>query len=104
MGIYLQTNSKGEPLVNGQKAAGLIADGAIRQASPRYVHDRSVCVVDNGSFDAAAFLFAPDEFDAFLNDGTRRPRVWLEITPEQLAQIEPGLIASYRGEPVRRGR
>lgn len=104
MGIYLQTNSKGVLLTNNRKAADLIADGAVRQDHPHYVHDKSVCVVENGVFDAAAFAFDEREFDAFLNDGTRRVKHWLEITPEQRAKIDEGTIAAYRNEPVIRGR
>jgi hypothetical protein len=104
MGIYLDVNSKGEPLSTIGKADELIKDGAVEQKSPHYVHDRSVCVVSNGPFDAAAFIFDPREFDAFLHDGSNRPKRWLECTPEQINKIDYSLIAAYRHEPVIRGR
>jgi len=104
MGIYLNVTLNGALPALG-KADVLIKDGAVEQKEPHYVHNRSVCVVNNGLFDAAAFAFDEREFDAFLNDGSGRPKRWLECTPEQIRlNADDSLIASYRGEPVVRGR
>lgn len=102
MGLYLNQTSKHESLPAKGKADVLIADGAVEQTEPHYVHDKSVCVVSNGSFDAAAFAFNEEEFSYFRDDGTNRRKRWLECTPEQIAaSLRAEDIANFRQEVKR---
>ena len=78
MGKYINVNSKGEILHPLGKAHALINDGATVQSTPKYVPGKSVCVVENGFFDAAAYAFDEDEFMIFFNDQSGRRRTWLE--------------------------
>lgn len=85
MGLYLEVDSKGEPLGTRTKANKLIADGAEEITTTPTYQKNLVCVVDNGPFEAAAFCFSRREFTAFFtsqNDG-RRYR-WLVATKEQM--------------------
>ena len=36
-----------------------------------------ICVVDNGSFEAAGLMYDQKELDSFALDGTGRPKTWL---------------------------
>lgn len=102
MGLYLNKTSKGEYLPARGKADALIADGAVEQDTLHYVRDKSVCVVDNGAFDAAAFAYNEEEFVYFRDDGTTRPKRWLEVTPEQIAaSLRPEDITNFRNEVIR---
>jgi hypothetical protein len=50
-----------------------------------------VCVVDNGPFEAAAWLFSEHEFSAFTEStpGDERPRKFLLVPAEKIKQIFP---------------
>lgn len=78
MGYYINQDSKGSPLTANGKSSQLVADGAIVQETPKYIPEKSVCVISNGIFDAAAYCYCQDEFDEFLNDHSGRPKVFLE--------------------------
>ena len=80
MGKYIEKNSQGEgwPSATG-KADFLIADGA-KEVSGTEIKFQPflICVVENGPFDAAAYVDTRQEFEAFqpdFRDG--RPRRWL---------------------------
>jgi hypothetical protein len=80
MGLYLEQTFKKERLPHN-KAAGLIADGGEFLANGKYNGEWSpdlVCVVDNGLFTAAAWVYSKQEMEDFqpsLSD--RRPRTWV---------------------------
>jgi hypothetical protein len=38
-----------------------------------------VCVIDNGIFQAAAYLNTPNEFEVFRDDRSGRPKDWLIV-------------------------
>jgi len=49
-------------------------------------HEALICVVDNGLFEAAAFCYDQDEFQAFsYPDG--RPRVWVVIDRKKACEL-----------------
>lgn len=76
MGLYINKDSKGDPLSHN-KAKSLINDGAQVISPPHEWEENIVCVVDNGPFMAAGYCFSPDEMDAFkYEDG--RQKVWLK--------------------------
>ena len=87
MGRYINQTSTGLILGPLGKARALINDGAIMQSTPKYIPGKSVCVVNNYVFEAAAYAYDEDEFMVFLNDDTGRPRIFLEYEwAEQLSQ------------------
>ena len=46
-----------------------------------------VCLVNNGSFSAAAVAFCQSEIDAFSNPRDARPRRWYMVTRGMLYQV-----------------
>jgi len=78
MGRYINENSKGQTLSATGKATQLINDGARIQVIPTYVPGKSVCVVENGLFDAAAYAYSEAEFNEFYNDDSGRRKTFLE--------------------------
>ena len=51
-----------------------------------------VCVVDNGPFEAAAFVYSQAEFDAFHDPADFRPKTWVVMdreTAEKLSGYAP---------------
>lgn len=78
MGRYINQNSKGESLPANGKAAALIADGAKVISQPTEFEENVVCVVENGMFDAAGYMFNANELKAFTYPGDNRPKTWLK--------------------------
>ena len=77
MGFYVDRNLKGEPLASLHKHTQLVASGAEDVAGTKYFPDL-VCVVSNGSFDAAGWCFSEDEYAVFrVPDG--RPKRWCRV-------------------------
>ena len=74
MGYYINQNSKGQGLPALCKVSALIADGAtITDASFK---ENLVCVVNNGPFEAAGYMYSENEFNQFARpDG--RDKIWL---------------------------
>lgn len=48
-----------------------------------------ICVVENGFFDAAGYIFSPDELQAFSDPNDDRRRTWLTM-PKVLAESLSG--------------
>lgn len=77
MGYYIDKTKKRELSSSYEdKISGLIDDGATHTTGDRF-QENLVCVVNNGPFAAAGYAFDEREFDAFANDGSRRPKTWL---------------------------
>lgn len=73
MGYYINHNSKGEPL-GRNKVHDLIQDGA--KLTSATFQPNLICVVNNGSFQAAAYCYNEDEFkQCKRQDG--RIKTWL---------------------------
>lgn len=79
MGYYIDIDSKGNPLPAKGKSKALLSDGAI-MAGAKY-QENLVCVVENGSFDAAGYIYSQREFDDFNHPDDIRVKTWL-IHPE----------------------
>ena len=78
MGYYIN-HTKAGPLPPKSKAAALIAnEDAVEVMSPEFNPDVAlICVVDNGSFEAAGFCFSREEMMEFSK--TYRPTRWLTM-------------------------
>ena len=86
MGIYISKNSHGKVLRDHDKVSDLHEDGAhlltLEEVKVlEYEPDVLICIVDNGSFQAAAFIYDKKEFQTFYTykekyiDG--RPYYWM---------------------------
>jgi hypothetical protein len=79
MGRYINHTSTGTPLPARGKMSALLADGAtlyggiLKNANL----DTLVCIVDNGMFEAAAWVYDKREVAEFSNPQDRRQKVWL---------------------------
>jgi hypothetical protein len=73
MGYYINENSKGETLSACGKVRELIKDGA--KLTDESFKENLVCVVDNFTFDAAAYMFSEHEFDYFKESSSSK--TWL---------------------------
>lgn len=81
MGLYINQNSKGETLPAVFKATCLIEDGAkMLFSEPDKWEEGIVCVVNNGYFDAAAYVHSHEELEAFKSRVDPRPKVWLKYS------------------------
>lgn len=78
MGFYIEHFKDGTRWRSDRnKADQLIANGAVEIPKPDKLVSNLVCVVENGGFDAAAYVYNDDEFEEFTkNLGGRRAR-WL---------------------------
>lgn len=87
MGLYLEVDSKGVPLGAKTKVERLLADGA-KEIVPVTYEKNLVCVVDNGPFQAAAFMYSRQEYREIRAELAHdsRPYVWLRCRDEQIAR------------------
>lgn len=88
MGYYIEPTNGGTK----GKADDLIRnDGAVEQSAPVYHEQNSehvtVCVVDNGPFEAAGVAYSENEFNVFRNDSSGRPKRWLTMSREKVATL-----------------
>lgn len=82
MGYYFEApiHQKAQELLNlGAKEVSL-SDAA---ATARGTTHGVFCVVDNGIFDAAAFCFSPQEFEAFTRPDDPRPKRFFSLPRSQ---------------------
>lgn len=91
MGDYINVDSKGQRLPFRYKAAQLIKDGAeLLLETPKAWEPNLVCVVNNGDFEAAAYVRHARDLQDF-SDPTdyMRPKVWLKYAhAEALSKIK----------------
>jgi len=88
MGFYIQGPTK-------NKAAFIIVNyGGKIIAPPEKFSDIPkdvglICVVDNGAFEAAAFVYDEKEFEAFgsSSDSDFRPRTWMTMKREDAIKL-----------------
>ena len=79
MGYYIN-KVKGETAPTTDKAEFLRAHAAAREIPrPSALCPDLVCVVSNGFFDAAAYVYSPAELAEFSQDTDPRPRKWLIV-------------------------
>lgn len=87
MGYYIETEvvkEKAEWL--RLNLGGIALTGKPNHVGPEYV---PVCVVDNGSFEAAAIAFNEKEADEFDDKDDKRKREWLIIRREDAVRMCP---------------
>ena len=72
MGYYINETQEGTPLPACGKADALIADGALEV--PKAFQENLICVVENGPFDAAAYVYSEDEFEDFYKEEIIQPK------------------------------
>jgi len=46
-----------------------------------------ICVVDNGSWEAAAFCYKVEELQIFLDDTSERPKVWILMDRQKACEL-----------------
>lgn len=76
MGYYINEDSKGNPLPPVGKFTYLIEDGGIPISGKEFV-ENMVCIVNNGPFEAAGYLFNQREYEAFANPHDLRPKRYI---------------------------
>jgi len=77
MGKYVNQTTKG--MVGAsfeQKCKALLDDGAIITQKPEKFIPNLVCVIDNGLFGAAGYIYNEGEFRAFTDPRDTRPKRW----------------------------
>lgn len=83
MGYYINQLSNGRDLRPKGKANALVNDGATIVDGSSF-QPNLICVIENGFFEAAAFIYSQNEYDEFAAV-TDRPKVWL--THPQAAEL-----------------
>lgn len=76
MGRYINQDSKGNPLPPLGKAQHLIEDGAVKILAPLSYEPNLVCVVNNGTYQAAAYIYSDGELQEFSREDGRS-KIWL---------------------------
>ncbi len=90
MGYYIDTDTMTSAT---GKAAVLVAQhGASLVGKPLSLDDLPdekalVCVVENGFFDAAAFIFSNSELEEFSNPTDYRPKTWLTMDKDMVHKL-----------------
>lgn len=82
MGYYIEPTNGGP---TGKAASLIQSNGAVKQINPAFLDKESgnvtVCVVENGFFDAAAVVYSKSEMDAFQGNCGRK-KTWLTMDRE----------------------
>lgn len=95
MGLYVNPKNMEKEewlLLNATACVGhaVPLDTAIEElgiADKLYKELYPVCLVNNGSFTAAAVCYCSMEKDRFNDESDPRPRMWLFVTKERLATV-----------------
>jgi len=77
MGVYINHNSNGMPLPTCNKADYLLLDGGTEIDQPEKFIENLICVIENGPFDAAGYIYSKSEFEAFVDPQDPRPKRWI---------------------------
>lgn len=89
MGKYINQDSKEYPIGTSyeQKLRNLKLDGAVEIDTPESWEEELVCLVNNGSFAAAAYAYDEDEMNHFKEGMAGRGFQWFKYEhAEKLAQ------------------
>ena len=83
-----------------QKKADRLIELGAQRCEPGFIDPASgevaVCVVANALFEAVAVAYKPDEAAAFNRPDDDRPKTWLRLPTELVAQYSP--LAEYLDE------
>ena len=75
--MYINETSKGEVGTSfTEKCKALLEDGAIQIPKPDKFVPNLICVLDNGFFGAAGYMYSENEFLQFADSGDNRPKRW----------------------------
>lgn len=88
MGYYIETEActgKVKAILNAAPGS-FIMDDPCFDSTGRSV---TVCVVDNGPFEAAAVAFSKDELEVFANPNDFRPKTWLSVPRAEAIKLCP---------------
>lgn len=86
MGFYIETDT------HKHKAQFLIDNHhAVLLFEPEYHHGlyTTVCVINNGPFEAAGICFDKHEFQAFNRSHDPRPKTWLKMPTSEVLKLQP---------------
>lgn len=75
MGKYIEKTSHTKGLPAKGKVELLVAAGAV--ITTNEYQPNLICVVDNGPFEAAAYVYSEKEYMAFNYARDTRPKTWL---------------------------
>jgi len=86
MGYYIQgpTLGKAEAIIRQYNALQMSPEEALKALK---AGSGVVCVVENGMFDAAAFCYDEEEFDAFNDPHDLRPKTWLVMNLKKAKEL-----------------
>jgi hypothetical protein len=77
MGRYINQTSKGHVGTSySAKCKALMDDGAILIAKPDKFVPNLVCVINNGIFGAAGYMYNENELKVFTDEHDTRPKTW----------------------------
>ena len=87
MGYYIQ-HPDGPTHTHGKAQAIVTHYGAVITDGPKMEpHKATICVVDNGLFEAAAFAYSPGEMEAFTLPEDTRPKTWLVMDWDKACEL-----------------
>jgi hypothetical protein len=87
MGYYIQTGKnigKAEYLIENYGAKEQLAPNSLSELSP---DSALICVVDNGLFEAAGFVYDDDELYGFTLPTDRRFKRWLTMPLDKAKEL-----------------
>lgn len=88
MGYYIEVpraTDKAQQIVDIYGAVRITSAEAKNIVTDPSSESGVVCVIENGSFDAAAYVYSLNEYAEFSHPDDYRPRTWLKL-PKELAQ------------------
>lgn len=103
MGFYLLDATEHEPTGKVQTLMALPGAVLLSDAPDKLAPGRiTICVVDNGTFQAAGIAFDQQELEVFKGGRgayyDTRPRQWLTLPVEEVVKLKPHLAEYLRGE------
>lgn len=89
MGYYVQGPAKGKANYIVSQYGGKKIDTveACKLACDESNEQAAICIVDNGPFEAAAFLFSGQEFEAFNAPTDYRPRCFIAMNRAEAKRL-----------------
>jgi hypothetical protein len=86
MGYYIET-----PEARGKAEFLHKYCGAEILLDPQYCtgENITICVVDNGAWEAAGIIFSETEFERFNNPDDPRDRTWLKMKRDAVIELNP---------------
>lgn len=85
MGYYIQTND-----LKGKAQQIVDLHGGTIIPHPDNFDEQSeglVCVVDNGLFEAAVYVYSQGEFEAFTLSSDHRPKTWVSMDKDKAEEL-----------------